>query len=303
MRLLLVEDSDGDAYLIRQLLIQERLSLYAIGYHATFLAEALEVLEREEFDAVLLDLNLPDSWGIETVRKVCQRHPSLPVVVLTGLQDEELARGALREGAQDFLAKGELDGRLLVKTVQHARERHALRCRLEQTLAQARDCNAAEACTDPRTGLFTRRMFTELARQQLKVARRNGTALTLFLLDIDGLAAINEAHGKDVGDQAVRDMADLLRRTCRESDILARVGGDKFVALAIDAQDVAAIERRLRTAWYARSEELDRPYSLRYSFGSTTVIPGPDSTPEMLLQQAAQAMLATKQQARAAAGH
>ncbi len=298
VRILLVEDEDGDAYLVRHMLAEERLSLCTIAGRTTTLRDATTVLGRERFDAVLLDLNLPDSWGLDTVRALCGHCTEAPVVVLTGLRDEELARRSIREGAQDFLVKGEFDGRLLVKTVRHAIERHRLRTRLEELTPKLSAAAPPEADTDPLTGLYGRRLFLELAKQQLKLARRHKRSLTLFLFDIDRLKAISDGFGRSAGDQVVVEMGDLLRQTCRDSDILARVGEDKLVALAIDAGNGAPIEGRLQSNWAARRVAAGRPFPLRYSCGRTTVLPEQDCSPEGMLQMAAQAMLAGKRKNR-----
>ena len=96
------------------------------------LAQALEYLKKDSFDLVLLDLALPDSRGLKTVDEVCQLYPHMPVVVLTGLADEDLTVKAIKMGASDYLVKGEYFQSLLVRTIRYSLERK----RTEQKLKQ-----------------------------------------------------------------------------------------------------------------------------------------------------------------------
>jgi signal transduction histidine kinase/DNA-binding response OmpR family regulator len=120
MRVLLVEDNDDDALLIRESLPETTVE---IG-RAKRLSTALEQLTREGFDAVLLDLSLPDAWGLATISRLRQQAASVPIVVLTGVHDEEIAMKAVEEGAQDYLIKGQADGHLLARSLRYAIQRH-----------------------------------------------------------------------------------------------------------------------------------------------------------------------------------
>jgi signal transduction histidine kinase/DNA-binding response OmpR family regulator len=120
MRVLLVEDNDDDA-----LLIGESLSGTTIDLErAERLSTALARLNPEKFDAVLLDLSLPDAWGLDTIRRLRGQVAAVPIVVLTGLNDEEIAMRAVEEGAQDYLVKGQADGHLLARSLRYAIQRH-----------------------------------------------------------------------------------------------------------------------------------------------------------------------------------
>jgi hypothetical protein len=121
-RALLIEDNPADAHLFGELLREAgawRLQLT----HAATLAEALDRLAAEKFDVALVDLSLPDASGIEAIERLHDQFPGLPLVVLTGLDDEATAIRAVREGAQDYLVKGQTDGHLLVRAMRYAGER------------------------------------------------------------------------------------------------------------------------------------------------------------------------------------
>jgi two-component system cell cycle sensor histidine kinase/response regulator CckA len=127
VRVLLVEDNPGDARLVRVHLSQVPGAACTLAAAAS-LKEAVGALARGDVDVVLADLGLPDSQGLDTASRLARAAPSVPVVVLTGLDDEELGRQALLRGAQDYLVKGKVDGASLWRAVRHARERaHAAR--------------------------------------------------------------------------------------------------------------------------------------------------------------------------------
>ncbi len=126
MRVLLVEDNDDDALLIREALSETTIEIE----RAERLSTALEKLAEGELDAVLLDLSLPDSHGLDTIGRLRSATAVPPIVVLTGLNDEEAAVKAVERGAQDYLIKGQADGHLLVRSLRYAIQRQ----RAEETL-------------------------------------------------------------------------------------------------------------------------------------------------------------------------
>jgi PleD family two-component response regulator len=132
MRVLLVEDNPGDLRLTAEALRESTAVEFRITSRA-LLGDAIEQLETVPFDAVLLDLSLPDSQGLSTVLRLLAAAPGMPTVVLTGVDDEELGSQAIASGAQEFLVKGQVDGDTLRRTLRYAIER----CRLEAQLSQA----------------------------------------------------------------------------------------------------------------------------------------------------------------------
>ncbi len=122
LRILLVEDDEAHARLAELWLEQEARGRFTV-VRAKRLSEGLAQLAAAAVDAVLLDLSLPDSDRLETFRAVRAQAPATPVVVMTGNGDERLALQAVHEGAQDYLVKGDIDGRLVVRALRHAIER------------------------------------------------------------------------------------------------------------------------------------------------------------------------------------
>lgn len=119
---LLVEDNPGDSELMRIILAESKEPEYVIEVSRK-LSQSLELLEEHTFDLIILDLNLPDSEGLETLASVTNAFPELPVVVLTGTTDEDLGIRAVQEGAEDFLVKGHISSQLLFRVLRYAIER------------------------------------------------------------------------------------------------------------------------------------------------------------------------------------
>ena len=121
MNILLIEDNPGDARLVREML-KGVAGDFRIE-HVERLSKGLELVSEGAIDAVLLDLNLPDSTGLETVRKLRDISPAAPIVVLTSSRDEDLGAMAVKEGAEDYLIKGQVDGSTLRRALVYATER------------------------------------------------------------------------------------------------------------------------------------------------------------------------------------
>ncbi|HSW50862.1 MAG TPA: response regulator, partial [Bryobacteraceae bacterium] len=123
MNILLIEDNPGDARLIQEALASAggpELQMHWVDR----LAQGMQAAHDGAFDAVLLDLSLPDSRGLETFERFRRHMPGLPVVVLTGLDDEDMALRAAAEGAQDYLVKGTLKSSGILRAVRFAVERN-----------------------------------------------------------------------------------------------------------------------------------------------------------------------------------
>lgn len=132
MQLLLVEDSETDAMLVRRSITKSR-RINAEVHHVETLDDAIQWLGQHQIDAVLLDLSLPDSHGLETAITLVGHAPDSAVVILSGQQDEKTALDAVRHGAQDFLTKGRFDDQTLARAIEYAIERKQLETKLQRT--------------------------------------------------------------------------------------------------------------------------------------------------------------------------
>ena len=131
---LLIEDNPGDIRLVHEALTDGRFAPWQLSWRQT-LSEGIALLGQESFAAVLLDLTLPDCSGGETIARVLAAAPRTAIVVLTGLDDENISRDAVKAGAQHYLVKGQFDGGLLGRSLFYAIER----ARFREELETARD--------------------------------------------------------------------------------------------------------------------------------------------------------------------
>ena len=176
---LVIEDNAGDARLLREMLDDHAAHDTEATYVAGMIEAELHLAERA-FDVILLDLGLPDVQGLEAVRRARAAAPDVPLVVLTGFDDESLARNALHQGAQDYLVKGEVDSRGLLRAIRYAIERKILedaRNAAESQLLQAQKLEsigrlAGGIAHDFNNMLFAIHGYAELLTEDLAPASR-----------------------------------------------------------------------------------------------------------------------------------
>jgi two-component system cell cycle response regulator len=288
MRILLIEDNEDDVQAIKLLLRATKQGHELV--RANRLVAGLMRLAEGGFEVVLLDLSLPDSQGLETCRKVRAHSPAVPIVVLTGLDDETLALEAVKEGAQDYLPKNELTATVLDRSMRYAAERQRMSAELQ-----------ALTLKDSLTELYNRRGFFMLAPQQLRLAHRAKRALLLFSVDVDGLKTVNETHGRWEGDQMLVETAKMLTQCFRASDIIARLEADEFAVLAIEPGNAEPgfFVQRLREQVQARNASGKHKATLGLSIGSTAYDPNQQRSVEQLLDQAYAEMVREKRTKRA----
>jgi sigma-B regulation protein RsbU (phosphoserine phosphatase) len=201
---LLIEDNQGDADLVRLRLVESNSDLEVSC--ADRLSAGLAALAIEPPAVVLLDLNLPDSRGADTFREVLNRAPSVPVVVLSGRDDEELAITAIHQGAQDYLVKGQFDGRQLGRAMRYAVERKALLTALDMSRKQQlqfRDQFLSHVSHELRTPLTCAHQFVTILLDELAgpIASEQRNHLETILLSVNQLRVM---------------IGDLIEATCAE---------------------------------------------------------------------------------------
>jgi signal transduction histidine kinase len=134
LRVLLVEDNTSDVRLLLEMFSKERQGSFEL-LHAIRMSDGVKHLDAGGIDIVLLDMGLPDEHGVETVRRAHAAAPDVPIIVLTGLDDEVLAAAAMNAGAQDYLIKGQIESRALPRALRHAIERHRMQAETERIRA------------------------------------------------------------------------------------------------------------------------------------------------------------------------
>ena len=257
--------------------------------HVEHVSDALHHMSERKFDAVLLDLSLSDGEDLKPLKLLHEQHPDLPIIVMSSEDDEALAMRALKVGAQDSLAKNSLDGHLLVRAIRYAIERQQLHAALREM-----------SLVDPLTLLYNRRGLLALARQLFKVADRMRKRVSHIFVDLDGLKVINDTLGHGTGDQALLETTELLKETFRDSDIIARMGGDEFVVLAMEnaGADAELWTARLQENLRVRNARTDRTYLLSLSIGITYYDPDTPRELDDLLARADHLMYEEKRAKR-----
>lgn len=255
--ILMIEDDPTDVELVREILSRCPARSFRLEA-ADGLAAALVRLSSGFADLILLDLNLPDSRGLQTFEQIHQHASHVPIIVLTGIQDEDLAASTIQQGAQDYLIKGQVDSKTLVRSIFNAIERARLQAELRNL-----------SLIDDLTGLNNRRGFRALVEQELRHAYRQRTGYLLLFADVDDLKRINDTFGHAEGDLALIQAAEVLRHSFRDSDILARLGGDEFTAFASGVTDHsgAPMLPRLHEALASLNRRPGRRFSLSLSLG------------------------------------
>jgi two-component system, cell cycle response regulator len=255
--LLLIEGDSADTEHISALVAGSRHTTIDIT-SVDSLSAAIKHLDKGKIDIILADLYLPDSRGLDIVRKIHEKTTDLPIIVLAGPGDKELMIEAVKSGAQDYLIKGRIDEDSLIRSIFFVLERHSLILELEEI-----------SITDNLTGLYNKRGFMELAKKHLGLAARFDNILWLMYLEMDNIKWINANLGQEEGDNALLDMAAILRRTFRESDVVARIWGNEFTIIAVNEVDANSQQMldRLRENIYNFNEKTGRPYKLSASIG------------------------------------
>jgi diguanylate cyclase (GGDEF)-like protein len=284
-RVLLVEDNPGDARLVKELLVDAGGEFELT--HVSTLTDARQELMSVGADCVLLDLSLPDAARLEAPMQLRAAAPDVPIVILSGLQDELLAIKAVQEGAQDYLVKGRVDGNAIGRSVTYAAERKALEMQM-----------AHKAMHDALTELPNRTLFQDRLKHAVMRAKRHQSLLGVMFLDLDGFKPINDSLGHDVGDMLLKALALRLQEGLRASDTAARFGGDEFMVLCEDVADeqhVISIAERLQGA-IAEPFMIDGNELTVSSSMGIVVSAGHEETVDSLIQHADAAMYRAKRQ-------
>lgn len=219
IHVLLIEDNPSDAFLLENLLESGKDAEYKTHCVKTQ-SGAVAALNEQIFDVCLLDLTLPDAREFSALIDIQEKAPDMPVLILTGTNDMSLAKRAVRRGAQDYLLKDELEISSVSRSINYALERK----RVEKDLFQ-------RANYDALTGISNRESFLNRVNMALARAERSGFGIAILFIDLDRFKPINDMHGHDAGDEALKIVAQRIKAALRAYDTLARFGGDEFAVL------------------------------------------------------------------------
>jgi len=249
--------------------------------------EALEKIKKNAFDSAVIDIVLPLMDGITLTKELLRLYPKLPVMIMTGRTDENSAGSAIAAGAREFIKKPFSVDEFILRFDKMMHDHKG-----EEALL-------ALSLTDELTGLYNRRRFFVLTEQYLKVAIRAKKRSLLLYIDMDDLKWINDHCGHNTGDQALMDLGSILKKTFRESDIIARIGGDEFVILleSTDENDEMLITR-LDENIRDYNAKVSQDYKLSISVGVAQFDPEYPISIDELLSKADVLMYAQKRKRR-----
>ncbi len=286
IKLLLVADDHQEALTINNMLKEGLQNQFTLE-QCLSVSEALDLVQHQSFQAIILDLHLPEGQSFESIPQFIQYCPGAPILILSGVEDEEQAILAVKSGAQDYLIKGQTSSSTLCRAIRYAMERHRATQRITQL-----------AHYDHLTGLANRGLFYERLNCAVARCNRNDMAMALMFLDLDHFKAINDTLGHECGDSLLKTVATRLKKCIREIDTGVRLGGDEFAVLLeqiISVEDVAAVAQRILKLLAQPIIVNHHQLQITGSLG-VTIYPWDSANPQELLSHADAAMYRAKAQ-------
>lgn len=244
--ILLIEDNPEDVWMIQTAFANLKKEGLDWDLIITQTLEEVETGLRAKPDLIITNL--------EFLSKIQLQSQSIPIIASGRAQSEEKIRKLIRRGVQEYLPKEEIEPLHLKRMILASIERY----HLQQLL---RDLSF----TDELTTLYNRRGFLTLLKQQISLSERTQQSFYLFLIDLDHLKQINDTYGHLKGDQALKEVARCLRLAFRHHDIAARIGGDEFGVIILNAS--FASKEILKENIHQTLRQRPRPYQLTVSIG------------------------------------
>ena len=226
---LLIEENLWDAGLVEEALTEigetQHLRVTNREYqmvHVQSMEDALDVLTEIPVEIILLDLNLPDSKALHSFFRIQSHAPSIPLVVICAREDESMAVSAVREGAQDYLIKDEIDCVPLARCLNYAIERH-----------QSKSACRPSTPTDELTGVYSSEAFVLLANHSLRLAARLQLSTLIAVADLGPSCQSGGSFARQAQDLALLSAADVLRAKFDSSAVVSRIAALRFAVVAL----------------------------------------------------------------------
>jgi len=233
--ILSIEDSDDDFEMINAVLSDhEQISIS----RSSSIENALEILNQNHFDLILLDYLLSDGNGLDFLRKMEKEGLEIPAVVITGQGDEMIAKHVIQAGAYDYLPKNRIGEESLLRVVTNTLEK----ARLKREIKNAQEKLAMMSIRDELTKLYNRRYFNEVVEKEVSRAARYETDLVICMIDLDYFKKVNDTYGHLAGDMTLSEIAGMLKKCVRQSDLCCRYGGEEFTVIMTNT-DIKGAEK------------------------------------------------------------
>lgn len=240
--ILVAEDDD----VFRNMLMRHltRLEYSVVGVEDG--TQAIQALEKDRFELLIVDLNMPGESGMDVIKSAQNIDPSMQVIVVTGEGSVENAIEALRSRVFDFLTKPLDSLKSFERTVNDALEKRFLESQKDRFLVDIVQM-ARKAEIDPLTGLHNRLNLNEKLEEEIQRSKRSISSFSLIMMDLDSLKLINDTHGHSIGDEVLRQVAKVIQAESRELDLPVRYGGDEFLIVmpGTDVQNAVELAARL----------------------------------------------------------
>ena len=281
LNILLIESSQDDTKRFRSTVESGLAGCFIVT--CKNVADAIALARESEFEIAVLGDCLGTTSLLENVRMFADSCPNLPLIVLTEIDDEAIAQASIDFGAQDYLVKPVSDVSVIQQRMLYAIARHAMIVSDRVVIQQLK----ATSQLDPLTKLNNRAAFDRESERQVAISNRNGTPLSIGMIDADFFKSINDKYGHMVGDQVLVGLAQLLTTVSRVSDIPCRFGGEEFCVILPDTDDEQAFvwaERVCRSVRESKIETRQGPISITVSIGTATLIKGATKIDDALEQ-------------------
>jgi diguanylate cyclase (GGDEF)-like protein len=276
-RSLLVVDDDAS---VLEFIKQGLLTQGYLCQTATTAESALEHINKTPFDLMLTDIVMPGMDGFKLTELSRKSRPDMLIIIMTGFTEDYSFEKAIEAGASDFIKKPFTLHELIIRI----------------RLVNLQEKLLKLSVTDELTGLYNRRGFFTLTEQLVKLSNRQKNIFYLLFADLDNLKEINDIYGHEAGDQVLIETAKIFRDSFRDSDIIARIGGDEFVVVPAGTTEsgAAITTARLYQNVALYNSEKKRPYALSISVGMAKYDANSPCSLDELIRQADKSMYEQK---------
>ncbi|MDZ4852374.1 MAG: diguanylate cyclase [Pirellulaceae bacterium] len=279
LRILLIETNEEDNQQFRAAVASCQMNDFVVTNNNTH--EAIVLAGQVEFDIVVVGSSHSAASILDSVSQFREACPSIPQIILTEAGNEQTVQALIDAGAQDYLVKPIANDCSIRQRILYAIARHAMSIADRIAIQQLQ----ATSQVDGLTKLLNRTAFNRESERQMAIANRNGTSLSVGMIDVDFFKTINDKYGHMVGDQVLVGLSALLTQSSRVSDIPCRFGGEEFCVILPDTDDEQAFGWASRVCRTIRESKIDTkhgPISVTVSIGTATLAKGATSIDDAL---------------------